>query len=107
MMKLRNALLACAFFAGTATAVLPASAQVYGGAYIQIGPPAPVVETLPVSPGPAYYWIPGYWRWNGYRYAWAHGYYAYRPYAGAIWRPGHWYHAPGGWYWRGGHWGRP
>jgi hypothetical protein len=107
MAKLRNVLLACVFLTGSAAAALPASAQVYGGAYIQVGPPAPIVETVPVAPGPSYYWIPGYWRWNGYRYAWAAGYYGYRPYAGAVWHRGYWGHAPGGWYWHGGHWGRP
>ena len=64
---------------------LPAAAQVYGGAYVQFGPPAPIYETVPVSPGPAYYWVPGYWNWNGYRYVWIRGRYAYRPYGGAIW----------------------
>ena len=88
MKKLLHVLLACAISAGAlGAAALPAAAQVYGGAYVQFGPPAPVYETVPVSPGPNYYWIPGYYRWNGYRYVWSHGYYGYRPYSGAVCAP--------------------
>jgi hypothetical protein len=107
-MNLRSLLLACALGGAVAgSAIVPAAAQVYGGAYVQIGPPAPIYEAVPVSPGPAYYWQSGYWSWNGYRYVWIHGRYAYRPYNGATWHGGHWAHGPGGWYWRPGHWGRP
>lgn len=105
MKKLRNVLLACAVSAGAlGAAALPAAAQVYGGVYVQAGPPAPIYETIPVSPGPSYYWVGGYWGWNGYRYVWRHGYYAYRPYAGAIWQRGYWGHGPRGWSWHPGHW---
>ncbi|HEV3091941.1 MAG TPA: hypothetical protein VGX91_10945 [Candidatus Cybelea sp.] len=108
MNKLRNVLLACALGAGAiGAAALPATAQVYGGIYVQTGPPAPMYETVPVAPGPNYYWVGGYWQWNGYRYVWARGHYAMRPYGGAVWHGGHWVHASGGWYWRPGHWGRP
>jgi len=105
MMKLHNVLLACALGAGIFGAALPASAQVYGGVYIQTAPPSPIVETVPVAPGPGYFWVGGYWRWNGYRYAWVHGNYQYRPYAGAAWHAGHWVNGRRGWYWRAGHWG--
>jgi hypothetical protein len=107
MMKLRNVLLACALGAGMFGAALPAAAQVYGGVYIQTAPPAPIYETVPVAPGSGYFWVAGFWQWNGYRYAWVHGHYAYRPYAGAAWHAGHWVSGPRGWYWRTGHWGRP
>jgi hypothetical protein len=88
-------------------AALPAAAQVYGGVYIQTAPPSPIYETVPVAPGSGYFWVAGFWQWNGYRYAWVHGHYAYRPYAGAAWHAGHWVSGPRGWYWRTGHWGRP
>ena len=29
--------------------------------------------------GAQYYWVGGYWRWNGYRYVWVRGHYAVRP----------------------------
>jgi hypothetical protein len=107
MMHLRNLVLASALGATAAFAALPAGAQVYGGAYVQVGPPAAIVETIPAAPGPAYYWQPGYWSWNGYRYVWIHGHYGYRPYSGAVWRAGHWARGSNGWYWRPGHWARP
>lgn len=108
MNKLRNVLLACAIGAGAlGAAALPAAAQVYGGAYIQVAPPQPVYEAVPVSPGPNYYWVAGYWRWTGWRYVWVRGYYASRPYTGAVWMPGRWTRGSYGWRWAPGHWRRP
>lgn len=106
-MNLRNLLLAGALGAAVAGAALPAVAQVSAGIYVQTGPPAAIYETVPAAPGPGYYWVPGYWTWNGYRYVWVHGRYAYPPYSGAMWHPGHWAQTPHGWVWRPGHWGRP
>lgn len=88
-------------------ATLPAVAQVSGGFYVQAGPPTPIYEAVPPAPGPGYYWVAGYWRWNGYRYVWVRGHYAYPPYAGVIWHPGHWAHNAYGWHWVPGHWGHP
>lgn len=108
MKYLRNLLLAGAIGGAIASgAILPAAAQVSGGIYIQTGPPAPMYEPAPAAPGPGYYWVPGYWSWNGYRYVWVHGRYSYPPYSGATWHAGHWAHNGYGWYWRPGHWGRP
>jgi hypothetical protein len=106
-MKLVNVLLACALGAGILGSALPASAQVSAGVYIQTAPPAPIYEAVPVAPGSGYFWVGGFWQWNGYRYAWIHGHYAYRPYAGAAWHAGHWVNGRRGWYWRAGHWGAP
>lgn len=106
-MNFRNLLLACALGGAVAGVTLPAAAQVYGGIYVQTAPPAPIYETVPVAPGPGYYWVAGYWSWNGYRYVWVHGRYSYPPYAGQTWHAGHWAHRDRGWVWVGGHWGRP
>jgi WXXGXW repeat (2 copies) len=107
-MNLRNLLLAAALGGAIASgAVVPASAQVSGGIYIQAGPPAPIYEPVPAMPGPGYVWVPGYYSWNGYRYVWVHGRYQYPPYAGAGWHAGHWAHRDRGWVWVPGHWGRP
>jgi hypothetical protein len=70
--------------------------------YVQVGPPAAVVETVPASPGAGYVWVGGYYRWNGAHYVWVPGHYV--AHAGA-WVPGHWRHVAGsGWYWIPGHW---
>lgn len=78
-------------------AAIPASAQVY----VQIAPPAPIVETVPAAPGAGYTWVAGYYRWNGTRYVWVHGHYERH---GGHWCGGHWRHAAGGYYWVEGHW---
>jgi hypothetical protein len=72
-----------------------------GYVYVQVGPPAPIVETVPVSPGPGYVWVGGYYRWNGDRYVWVHG--RYVRHAGH-WCGGHWRHEHRGWYWVAGGW---
>lgn len=109
MMKLRSLLLACAVGATAFGAALPVTAQEPGGTviYVQTAPPAPVYETVPASPGSTYYWVSGYWSWDGSRYVWVHGHYVAVPYAGAVWHPGHWADGPNGWYWVPGHWASP
>lgn len=106
-MNSRGFLLACALGAAAIGTAVPAAAQVYGGVYVRTAPPAPIYETVPASPGSGYYWVAGYYQWNGYRYAWVRGHYALVPYSGAVWRPGHWVQGPQGWYWRPGHWAHP
>ena len=84
--------------------------------------PAPLVETIPVAPGPTYHWVPGYWMWNG-RWVWVRGRYVVgvvvpampaaivetppaSPGPGWFWVRGHYVWERGGWVWRGGHWVR-
>lgn len=57
-----------------------------GEAYIEPGtiyagsePPAPMLETMPASPGYGYYWVSGYWSWVGTRYYWIPGHYTNNP----------------------------
>jgi hypothetical protein len=70
--------------------------------WVQVAPPAAVVETIPANPGAGYVWVGGYWTWNGAKYVWVPG--GYVRHAGA-WVAGHWRHVPGsGWYWVPGHW---
>lgn len=53
---------------------------------IAIGPPPPPrVVAVPVSPGPGYTWIGGYWYPAGGRYLWHDGYWTRPPYVGASW----------------------
>ena len=61
------------------------SAQVSIGVRIGAPPPPRVVRVRPVSPGPDYYWVDGYWYPVGNRYRWHDGYWTRPPYAGAHW----------------------
>jgi|SRR6185312_13660905 len=96
---MRKYLAAAALAAGTFLATaLPAAAQVY----ITVAPPAPIVETVPRSPGAGYVWVPGYYNWNGRRYVWVHGHYARHS---GHWCGGKWHHnAARGWWWTPGRW---
>ena len=87
-------------FLRTASAVLllsatiaasPACAAPRSRLYVRVGPPASIVETRIVAPGPGYVWVPG--RWDR------------PPRARARWVPGRWVHeGRRGWYFVDGHW---
>jgi WXXGXW repeat (2 copies) len=68
-------------------------------------PPAPIVEAIPVAPGPDYFWIGGHWHWNG-GWVWIGGHYDRHPHfhPGGYWEAGHWAHHGNGWVWHEGHW---
>ena len=75
--------------------------------YVRIGPPAPVVETRVVAPGPHHVWIAGYHRWDGRAYVWVPGRWELPPASYRTWVPGHWvHHGHEGYYWVDGHWRR-
>ena len=67
-------------------------------------PPPVRIESQIVSPGPAYVWTHGYWRWTGAGYEWAPGTWVVRPNPRAMWVEGHWLRRPGGWVWVAGYW---
>ena len=58
-------------------------------------PPAPMVETVTISPGPTFVWIGGNWVWRGHWY-WERGHWLRPPHPGAVWMPHHYV-------FRGGH----
>jgi hypothetical protein len=61
-----------------------AHAQVSVG--IRIGaPPPPRVVVAPVTPGPDFIWVDGYWYPVGNHYKWHAGYWTRAPYEGAYW----------------------
>ncbi len=64
-----------------------ALAQVSFGVGIRIGPPPPprVERVVPVTPGPGYIWINGYWFAERGKWRWHAGYWTLPPYAGARW----------------------
>ena len=72
---------------------------------VRIGPPAAIVETRPIRPGPGYVWIMGYHRWDGNAYVWVPGHWVVPPRPGARWIAHRWVRRHGGWvlvegYWR-------
>jgi len=75
-----------------------------GRVYVRVAPPPPIVEARIVSPGPGYYWVPGYHTWNGAAYVWVPGRWTRPPRARAVWIPGRWVRERHGWYFVEGHW---
>lgn len=72
--------------------------------YVKIAPPAPVVETRVVAPGPGYVWVGGYHRWDGHADVWVPGSWVVPPHPHTHWVPGHWAHGHHGYWWKAGHW---
>jgi hypothetical protein len=66
----------------------PPPAAAGGVIVVTEAPPAPIVEPVTVSPGPAFMWIGGCWVWRGH-WVWEHGHWARPPYRGAVWVPHH------------------
>jgi YXWGXW repeat-containing protein len=71
---------------------------------VKVAPPAAVVETRPVSPGPNYIWIDGYQRWDGNAYVWMPGRWDVPPRAGARWVAHRWVRRHDGWVFVEGRW---
>ena len=72
--------------------------------FVQVGPPAPIVEHRVVRPGPGYVWIGGYHRWEGHAYAWVPGRWERPPRPHAVWVAPRWEHRHGGYYFHEGRW---
>ncbi len=71
---------------------------------VQVAPPAPQVEVIPVAPSAQHVWISGHWRWDGARYVWNGGHWDLRR-DGYVWSPAHWVQEPSGsWIFRSGQW---
>lgn len=80
--------------------------DVYGNAVVNVPPPAPYPEVVPVVPYPGAIWINGYWGWHQGRHHWVPGRYM-QPRPGYRWEPHRWHQGPrGGWHQRGGRWAR-
>jgi hypothetical protein len=88
----------------TATTAAPPGTAAPAGTEVTQAPPATLVEVVPSSPGPAYYWVPGYWAWRGHAWFWVGGAWALRPRPGVVWVGGHWDHRGRGWIWVDGGW---
>jgi hypothetical protein len=75
------------------------------GVVTYTAPPAPQVEVVGVAPTPGYFWVGGWWAWEGGRYGWHPGYWQ-APRPGYHWAPHRWVRAGGGWRMEPGHWAR-
>ena len=56
-----------------------------GEVYVDAAPPAPIVETVGIAPGPGFVWVGGYYHWYGNRWGWVRGGYVRPPRVGAVW----------------------
>ena len=96
----------------SACVVVPAHRGYYDGGYaaapvvvVDVPPPAPYVEVVPVMPYPGAVWIGGYWGWSGGRHQWVNGFYD-RPRPGYRYEPHRWESSGGRWHLRVGGWVR-
>lgn len=96
----KKALISCLVAGGLSAT--PALARVHF--YVGFGPPAPVVETAPVSPGAGYVWTPGYYNYANGGYVWVNGAWRRPPLHRHAYVAGAWVHGNHGWYHRDGHW---
>jgi hypothetical protein len=86
-------------------AVLPLAANAGVFVSVTIAPPVLPVYELPPTPGPGYYWTPGYWAWADGGYYWVPGTWVLAPEPGLLWTPGYWGFAEGVYVWHVGYWG--
>lgn len=77
----------------------------YATGLVLAEPPAPIVESYGVAPGPGYIWLGGYWNWVGGRHVWVGGHWS-APRPGYRWVPHEWGRVNGGWRLHEGHWAR-
>ncbi|HEX3556297.1 MAG TPA: hypothetical protein VIA62_24020 [Thermoanaerobaculia bacterium] len=79
-----------------------------GGVGIEVGVPPPGVraEVAITSPGPGYYWVPGYWDWSGAsaEWLWVPGAWVRPPHARAVWVVPRYVRHRGHWRYERGHW---
>ena len=82
---------------GSAFGLLLSAGTVCAEVVVRVGPPAAIVETRPVRPGPHHVWIAGYHRWENNAYVWVPGRWELPPRAHARWVAHRWVRRGGGW----------
>jgi len=65
--------------------------------------PVAPVYVRPASPGPAYVWVDGDWRWHNGKYVYSNGYWA-QPRSRRVYVTGTWVRSNNGYYWKKGYW---
>ena len=98
----RKALMIGAMTGALGVGVLSARAHIY----VNVAPPAPVVETPGPAPGPGYMWTPGYYNYTNGNYAWINGQWVIPPAHRHHYVEGRWVHHHHDYYFREGHWRR-
>jgi hypothetical protein len=101
-MRMRSSV--SALVLGTVVVLAGCGTGVRAAFYVPVPPPGPIRETIIVSPGSGYVWVPGYHRWEGGHYLWVSGRWDRAPRARARWESGRWRHSRQGWYWVEGRW---
>ena len=81
----------------------PAASPVSTPFYIHTPPPEPLVEFPGVAPAAGFFWMSGFWDWNGVRYVWRPGRWEHHR-AGYQWEPHRWEREGNHWKLNGGHW---
>jgi hypothetical protein len=70
-----------------------------------VGPPPGVrAEVTIASPGPGYFWVPGYWDWVNTDWVWVPGAWVRPPHERAVWVAPRYHHRRGHWAYQRGHW---
>ena len=85
-------------------APVQAPVAVQGEIYVGTPPPAPMVETRVVAPGPGFSWVSGYWDWDGLGWYWVSGYWAQPPAVGFVYVGPTVVRTGTRWVYRRGHW---
>ena len=93
---MKRLLLASLFATMAAVFALPAAARTTVDFYVEVAPPAPYYEPVPVA-RPGWAWAPGYWDWRGHRHHWVAGHWL-RARPGYVFASPHWYASGGRWY---------
>jgi hypothetical protein len=84
---------------------LSACYPVYGGGVrVGFGPPGFRAEVAVESPGPGYYWVPGYYDWVGGNYVWVTGRWVRPPHERAVWVAPRYERRGRGYVYYRGHW---
>ena len=100
---MRKLVLGSLIAATLTAAALPAAADRVDF-YVNVPPPAPRYEVVPV-PRHGHVWVPGYWEWRGHRHVWVSGHWV-RERPGYVYAPARWVERDGRWYYTQPGWGR-
>jgi hypothetical protein len=74
------------------------------GIEVGSGPPGVRTEVRIAAPGDGYYWVPGYYDWNGNDWYWVSGVWQRPPHDHARWVEPRYQHHRGHWQYYRGHW---